>query len=52
MSVIDLQIALTDNKFVYYTGEKITGNLIIKITDKLNINRIRLSAIGYGKVFW
>lgn len=52
MSVSDLTIVLKDNKSAYFAGETITGSFIVSIGERLSINRVRLSATGFGKVYW
>lgn len=53
MSVSDLRIELSNSKAVYYSGDKVSGKVICTIEkEKIKINRVRLSIIGYGKVFW
>ena len=53
MGKVDLfQIVLEKPNGIYIAGELICGNLIMKITERLKINNLRLLMKGYGRVHW
>ena len=52
MSVSGLKIELFNSTAVYFSGDTILGSVTFTVEERLKINRVRLSVIGYGKVFW
>ncbi len=36
----------------YFAGEKIQGAVTLRVLDRMKINCVRLSAVGFAKVQW
>ena len=53
MGKVDLfQILLEKPYGIYIAGEVIRGNIMIKITERLKINNLKLLLKGNGRVHW
>ena len=52
MTITLLKIVLNKPNQVYFTGEVIIGTVNLKLTERLRIKSVRVSAIGYGQVQW
>lgn len=41
-----------DDKLVYFPGEEVSGNLIVKAKDRLKINSMQLEFKGEAYTYW
>lgn len=46
------EIHFTFGNTIYYPGEEITGNLVIRLTKRIKINAIFLKFKGKADIYW
>ena len=45
-------IELKNPNGFYFSGEKIQGEVNIRVTERMKINCVRFSAVGFSKIQW
>lgn len=50
--IVAFKIALEKRPSIFFPGEKLSGRVLVRLTESLNVNNLHVNLVGNAKVHW